>query len=190
MTVAFIDTETTGLDPDLNPVWEIAVIIPDGPHKGEHCWQVLTPPLAVVKNGQPPSDVAYIDQWVIDNTGFGERYDRATAVSPAESAERFALLAEGRHLVGAVPSFDEERLRRMHDRELGRPDRYPWHYHLICVEALAVGYLCAGGDSVALPWDSDDLSAALGIAPPGPGERHTALADARWARAIYERIVS
>ena len=37
MSVAFVDTETTGLDPELNPIWEIAVILPDGPDEGEHC---------------------------------------------------------------------------------------------------------------------------------------------------------
>lgn len=43
MNVAFVDTETTGLDPERNPIWEIAVIIPDGPDHGEHVWQQRLP---------------------------------------------------------------------------------------------------------------------------------------------------
>lgn len=41
--VAFVDTETTGLDSDRCPIWEIAVIVPDGPHEGEHVWTQRLP---------------------------------------------------------------------------------------------------------------------------------------------------
>jgi hypothetical protein len=68
-----------------------------------------------------------------------------------------------------------------------------WHYHLIDVEALAVGYLMrerirAGFDGSMLPWKSDELSAELGITVTDE-ERHTALGDARWARAIYDQVM-
>ena len=79
-----------------------------------------------------------------------------------------------------------------------------WHYHLIDTEALAVGYLHGinshGHSSVTcaenciddnmlpgLPWKSDDLSAALGITV-SEEDRHTALGDAKWARAIYDAV--
>lgn len=39
------------------------------------------------------------------------------------------------------------------------------------------------------PWNSDDISHALGIDPDATGTRHTALADARWAMAIYDRVM-
>ena len=81
-----------------------------------------------------------------------------------------------------------------------------WHYHLIDVEALAVGYLAGRGwpldhwgdpggetarmfDPRNLPWKSDDLSAALGIRITDD-DRHTALGDARWARAIYDAVMN
>jgi hypothetical protein len=99
------------------------------------------------------------------------------------------MLTRGRHLVGAVVSFDEERLRKLLRANGACPE---WHYHLIDVEALAVGWI-AGADQeaarLALPWKSDDLSRAIGVEPPSDEERHTALGDARWAKAIYEKIV-
>lgn len=189
MSVAFIDTETTGLDPELNPVWEIAVILPDGPDKGEHVWQVRVPELVLTTDSDPAPERPYISTWVVENTGYGSRYNRTKAIGAMAAVQRFARLVEGRHLVGAVVSFDEERLRAMYREHVEpRATRMPWHYHLIDVEALAVGYLAANGLPVSLPWKSDDLSDALGIAPPAPGERHTALADARWAKAIYEAV--
>ena len=199
MSVAFIDTETTGLDPELNPIWEIAVILPDGPNKGEHCWQVLLPPdLRIVTDDEPAPNEPYVSTWVLDNTGLGDRYDSTTAVTPAEAVERFCSLVDGRHLVGAVVSFDEERIRRMYRTHIDPlAVRYPWHYHLIDVEALAVGYLHAAEDSyhldvgradLSLPWNSDDISRAVNVGPPTT-DRHTALGDARWAQKLYDRVV-
>lgn len=190
--ISFVDTETFGLNPDRHPIWEVAVIV----NGEEHVWQVRHDD-PVIANAEPVA---------LDINKFHERYRPDLAVSPYESATRFAELTEGTHLCGAVISFDEERLRRMHVTNLGRPERYPWHYHLIDVEALAVGYLssmrhaglamvgdvlaCEVGEPgpVDLPWKSDELSAALGIECPSDADRHTALGDARWARAIYEVV--
>ncbi len=183
-----VDSETTGLDPARHPIWEVAAIEEDGT---EHLWQVKWS-RAVLDNADPVA---------LEINGFEARYDKGTCdiLSPRESAERFADLSNGLHLVGAVVSFDEERLRRMHDLHLGRPEgKYPWRYHLIDVEALAIGYLrghAAGsgyymhGDPIFPPWKSDELSDALDVTMPEGDERHTALADARWAKVLYERVM-
>jgi hypothetical protein len=181
--VAFIDTETTGLDPDRHDIWEVAVILPDD--GTEVVWQQAV-------------DVTLVDQWVLDNTGFGERYDRSTAVMPSESIARFARLVEGRHLVGACPWFDSERLHRLW--RLGkRTDarQHPWHYHLIDIETLVVGYMQGmysdqpdlhEPSKADLPWDSETLSLFVGV-DPADFDRHTALGDARWAKAIWEEVM-
>jgi len=92
-----------------------------------------------------------------------------------------------------------------------------WHHHLIDVEALTVGYLNGrrarqneivdgyplendgehvpglvrwdrpGPWDVPLPWKSDDLSAMLHVEV-SDEDRHTALGDARFARAIYDAV--
>lgn len=186
--LAYVDTETMGLDPELNPIWEVAVIVDDA----EHVWQQRVPEhYEILPEGVAPANnsTPYVSQWVLDNTRFEKEYRHKSALTPADSIRRFAELVEGRHLVGAVPSFDEERLRRQYRMFIdSTATKFPWHYHLIDVETLAVGFVTARGLAVPLPWSSDRLSEFLGIEAPVE-DRHTALGDARWAKAIYERVM-
>jgi hypothetical protein len=118
-------------------------------------------------------------------------------------------MTHGLHLAGAVVSFDAERLWKL----LRANGECPmWHYHLIEVEALAAGWVAAqcigqandgksrGTIPVSVdgkiidningrpPWKSDSLSRAVGVEP-DDFDRHTALGDARWAKAIYEAVM-
>lgn len=102
------------------------------------------------------------------------------------AARAVARMTHGAHLIGAVPNFDTE----IFDRLLREHGLCPgWHYHLVDVENLAVGYLAGQGNPIQPPWKSDDLSAALGLEPIDEDERHTALGDARFAMRIYDRIM-
>jgi hypothetical protein len=193
--VAFIDTETAGLDPEHHAIWEIAVIVDDV----EHCWQQRLPIHGV--GGVPGSYFNTVDQWVLDNTGIRDRYDHDTALEPMESIARFVELVRGRHLVGACPWFDSERLHRLWLTVAPDDKRaLPWHYHLIDVENLAIGWLAgfheAGWhegfrqlEEAGLPWKSTDLSIALNVNPADFEPKHSALADARWAKAMYEAVI-
>lgn len=191
--VAFIDIETTGLDPEYQPIWEIAVIV-DGV---EHVWQQRIPHWRM----WTPETHPQIDAWVLENTGLRERYDDATALNPWDSIAQLESLVKGRHLVGACPWFDSERLHRA---QLAETDHRSllWHYHLIDVENLAIGFLAGAsaygdglterwGDGIVdvLPWDSAALSFRLGVDPADFEPKHSALADARWAKALYEKIM-
>lgn len=180
----FVDTETLGLDPRIHRVWEVAAIVDDV----EHVWHLdLT--IEQVENA---------DEVAIQISGFDVRWPpMQERCSVPVFLDQFIELTRGRHLAGAVVSFDEERLRRL-AWEHGRTPA--WHYHLIDVEAMAIGYLAAlhrpparplidGGAVLELPWDSDDLTSGLGLAPVPEHERHTALGDARWAKRIYERVL-
>ena len=205
--ICFIDTETTGLDPDRHAIWEVALITPGG---DEHVWQfpvdeMAADPFALDigrywdRRWGTPKEVDVLDAIYHAHDAKSRRKnfpDEGRAIRPDSTwAHRFRDLTAGCHLAGAVVSFDEERLRRLL-HSLGVLHR--WHYHLIDVEALAVGYLAAkiaASDGAAdpglisLPWDSDMLSAALGITV-SDEDRHTALGDARWARAIYDAVTA
>lgn len=186
--LAFVDTECTGLSLD-DDIWEFAAIVreEDGTehthqlfiqHDTVRCWDLPESFLADHRARFPTSPTTewHPDVW-----------------SREAAAEEIAgLLGAKTHIVGAVPNFDTERLALLLRRFGLTPG---WHYHLIDVENLAVGYLhgrwaasgAAGVRDVSLPWNSNDLSSAVGV-DPERFDRHTALGDAKWARAIYDAI--
>lgn len=207
-SLAFVDTETTGLDPDRHEVWEVALILRrpvDGgrPIEQEYVWQL-------------PVDLGRADSVALSIGHFYDRrlqamYSSSTGnprgkrIWPLELfAAEFATLTHGAHLVGAVPSFDDAFLKRLLRANGACPG---WHYHLIDVEALAAASLItafatcqAVGNPEAdgptqedallafPPWRSNDLSRAVGV-DPEDYERHTALGDARWAKSIYDAVM-
>jgi len=182
--LAFVDTETTGVHPG-RLVWEVAVIRrePDGTEKV----------LNVQVHGV---DLSEADPFGLKVGGFYDRYlglsqPAGVRCKPeAEVARLVERATRGAHVVGVVPNFDTEVLDVMLRRHRLIP---AWHYHLIDVEALAVGYLSGraeheGYTPITLPWKSDELSRACGVEPPSEDERHTALGDARWAMRWYDAI--
>ena len=210
--ICFVDCETTGLDPDRHAIWEVALITPDG---NEHVWQfpvdeMAADPFALnigrywdrrwdTDNEVKPWDAVYDA-----HTPKSRRKnfpDEGRAIRPGlDWCRHFRDLTAGCHLAGAVVSFDEERLRRLLRRN---EILHRWHYHLVDVETLAVGYLAgssaygksAAGSKqaevwpvIAPPWKSDDLSGLLGISV-SDEDRHTALGDAKWARALYNAVM-
>ena len=187
-SVCFIDTETTSLRHDRR-AWEIGIIARTDGIDTEYHWFVDAGDL----------DLGNADVMSLKIGRFYERHPQPSAHwttgLPVVSSEATALrdveaVTRGAHLVGAVVSFDADVLgQRMRANGICPS----WHYHLIDVEALAVGYLAGRGSAdlfhpSALPWKSDDLSAALGITVRDE-DRHTALGDAKWARAIYDAVM-
>lgn len=188
--LAFIDTETTGVHPG-RLAWEVAVIRrePDG-NEWTTVFQI------------EDVDLSNADPFGLKVGGFYERYYRYRAddvmpivLSEKAAASEVEIATRGAHLVGAVPNFDAE----VFDAMLRRHKLIPaWHYHLIDVEALAVGYLHGQALNANpapalpwrdLPWRSDDLSRACGVEPASDKDRHTALGDAKWAMRLYDAIV-
>lgn len=188
--LVFMDTETTGLDLT-DDIWEFAAIRreADGTHtvyhafiehEGYKCARLPEPFLSDHLRRFPKElDGA--------EAAIGE-----TVMSRGKAVEFIADVLRGRpHVVGAVPNFDTERLSRMFS--LYAMPREPWHYHLIDIENLAVGFLSGrdAGDDALLepPWKSHDLSAALGV--PDPIEvQHTAMGDVIWAMHMYDAVVN
>jgi hypothetical protein len=179
--IVAIDTETTGLDRRAREVWDVGLVRrePDG---SEREWG------AVVGEGL---DLFGADPEALQVGRFYDRHPEHGGtndlpVLPEELvACEVARRLEGAHLVGAVPSFEDTGLFRLLDRYNLIPEdgSTPWHYHLVDVEALAAGAL-----GLQPPWDSGELSRALGVEP-AQFERHSALGDARWALALYDAVM-
>lgn len=189
-TIAFLDTETTGLDPVRHEVWEVGLILrkpdPDGGWQAdeEYLWQLpvdlseadligLNVGRFKERRWEGITDDVVGGIWPADGTGNG-------AELPLDTwAEVFMDLTWGAHIVGAVPDFDSRRLGDLLLRHGALP---AWHYHLVCAEVLAAGKL-----GMLPPWRSDDLAFALGVEV-SEEDRHTALGDARMARAMYDAV--
>lgn len=193
--IVFMDTETTGLDPD-DEVWEFAAVRreTDGAEIRRR-WFVRH---NVAKAARLPASF---------RDDHRERYNPTLALTRANFAAELQMLFLEKpgdppaHVVGAVPNFDTERLARILRDELGEPP--PWHRHLVDVETLAVGALrtrariapLLGGERadllrlIEMPWDSDAVSRALGVEPPGPGVRHTAMGDVLWTIDLYDAVM-
>lgn len=178
MRFAFLDTETTSLRPDRR-AWEIGVIIrrPDQPDH-EQSWIIDASDL----------DLGNADPFSLDIGGFYQRHPQFNGGDPDVEVcyESFALeqveaLLRGAYIVGAVPNFDTEVLgNRMRVHGI-LPS---WHYHLVDVENLAAGALRRPP-----PWGFDDLLHEFGLTF-DEADRHTALGDARMARALYDRVMA
>lgn len=184
--IVFLDTECLGLSID-SPIWELAAIRrdADGTETQLHMF--------IQHHPRPWIDDPKLPDSFKDD--YRARYDERSSWSDDEAAWRLEEFMSGRpHVVGAVPNFDTERIAH----QLLRPNdiHEPWHYHLIDVENLSVGYLAgraACGDFDAglampdLPWDSNALSRAVGV-DPDEFERHTAMGDVLWVKAQYDAV--
>jgi len=115
--LVYIDTETTGLDPNLHEIWEIAWAVNDGdimsrnlPHS-----LITADPQALAMNGYYDRGLfAYEDQEFLD--------------------VKLKKILTGNTLVAANPAFDAAFLR-------ARWGVAPWHYRMIDVESMALGIL-------------------------------------------------
>lgn len=199
--IAFIDTETTGVHPGRRP-WEIAIIRREP--NGDETTRLLQ--ITDVDLSQADPFGLRIGRFYERHWGYSgiEDDNRTQPVTERRAAGLVEEMTRGAHLIGIVPNFDAETL----DPMLRRHQLIPaWHYHLIDVEALAVGYLHGrvtearmhhGDDvpmdrwtaSLGVPWKSDELSRACGVEPPSEEDRHTALGDTRWAQRWYDGITS
>lgn len=202
--LVFVDTETTGVHPG-RQVWEVAMIRRDEEGQSEISFYV------------DDVDLSNADPFGLNVGRFYSRHPLGCELSGANydsddrrsvprvvAARCVAQWTHGAHLVGAVPNFDAETLAPLL-REHGLIPT--WHYHLIDVETLAVGYIAGrwaqakrdapatgarvedGPFNIGLPWKSDDVSRAIGVEPPSDDERHTALGDARWAMRTYDAVM-
>lgn len=196
--IVFLDTETTGLDPAKEQVFEVAVVRPDGKHK---VWTFEPHPLTV-RNMHPKA---------LEVTRYKERTSHRDWTWTAglndgysvwrKAMEDLSTWLTGKHIVGAVPDFDARHLTSMY-REFNL-DVPKWHYHLIDVEVVAVGYIKSVAKRsrafglkqevkelealIKPPYKSDELAEYFGVTI-HDNDRHTALGDALWVKRWWESL--
>jgi DNA polymerase III epsilon subunit-like protein len=204
--LAFVDTETTGLDPRKHDVWEIAVILRRPGHEDhEYLFQIRTSlssadPKALEIN-------RHSERFAVPDGEFAAQLPTAwwTSVTPhTETTLLHSLLGilEGAMLVGSNPAFDDAFLKKLVQDAGAAPT---WHYRTVDIAAMAVGHLYGQAYTLtkqncdaefynradallADGWKSYELSRLMGIEPPKAAVAHTALGDARWARDVYDAI--
>lgn len=186
MPLAFVDTETTGLDRELHEPWEIAIITrTDDGDDVEYCWKMRPAMTSASPEGlRIGRYYARIGTLSLAEPGVGAyavehpRYAGEVTEQTLVAAD-VARLLDGRIIVGAVPDFDAEMLRRW----LARNGQCgTWHYHLCDVETLAAGAL-----GMAPPWNFDEILGQYGLTY-READRHTALGDARMVRDLYDAV--
>lgn len=166
MTFVFLDTETTGLDPNRHQVWEIAYAVDDGEVKSSIVSHELTnaDPAALHLNGY---------------YGRGYSGDPYSYSGQHIWEGEFKAALQGATLVGANPAFDAAFLQ-------ARWGSAPWHYRLLDVESYAMpilGYETPQG----LKRITDDLR-EMGYTIHKPD--HSARADVLGLRDAYRALKS
>lgn len=187
MAVVFIDTETTGLNPDTHEIWELAIIkrVMDGDRTTdvEAVYQIR--PDMVLADHKALEIGRFHDRFVVPGTAkcaIVGADDRAEPIGLDALRYQVGGLLKDATLVGSNPSFDATFTRKL----LGRPPRVPWHYRVVDVIDLAAGALLAHGVPVNLPWKSEEISRMMNVEPPQGDARHSALGDARWVRDLFD----
>lgn len=188
ITLAFVDTETTGLHPDLgHSIWELA-IIRRGPDEGpdwwesEYVWQIRPDLNPADPDALEVNDFfrRYRVPGGVDALWFPQGQREPIPQTFAEAAEQIHRLLAGAYLVGAVPSFDALMLTYFLRARGIEP---AWRHRLVCVENLVAG---AVGQRV--PQGLHEAASAVGVWV-DPDARHTALGDARVAREVYDAVM-
>ncbi|MEV4784076.1 hypothetical protein AB0K53_01230 [Streptomyces tuirus] len=191
--LAFIDCETTGLNPDEHSMWELAIIHRANGTDTEHLWQIRLAEWELDRADPKALEInRYHDRAALpDEYQVGDMTHSCGLPHPIkrdELRDQLRELLAGAVLVGSNPAFDAAFLRIFLDAA-------PWHYRTVDIATLAAGYV-RGIDlpngtrspEAFLPFSSRGLSRAIGVEPPGD-EAHQALADARWAMNVYDTVM-
>lgn len=191
--LAFVDTETTHLSAEVGEVWEVAVILRGTAGQAEHVWQFAPRTIDLELHGEALLVGRYHERFAVPG-GCTAAYTADGDIEPMtrdDAITEIAAILGGAVLVANNAAFDDRHLRKL----LGlREEEQPWRHRPTCVMARAEGYLwrvdpvwMAEQEAATGQISSRTLSRRLGVEPPG-ADAHQALADARWAMAVYDAV--
>lgn len=168
MNYAFLDIETTGLDPQQHAVIEVGYILEDSDSGEEYARREVSLEF----------DPTYADPKALEVNGWGKR-----EFAPVMEKPRFAQLLHldltDVEVIGNNVQFDMMFLSTFLKEHGLQPS---WRYHVVDLKAIAGGAL-----GLKPPWKTDDLCAQLKTATPGD-RAHTAMGDAEWNREFFHAI--
>jgi DNA polymerase III epsilon subunit-like protein len=188
--LVFVDTETSGLDPDQHEIWEVAMF-----DKGGAGWYVAQRSIDAWR-AEPEALIAnrYYERRESTETPSGFKIDFP---SDKVLASVLARWLAGAVMVGINPTFDAAFLRRF---LLDNGEAPVWQYHVICAKTMAVTKLMARHHQDAHhhaitqginawkpdldpPWSTSWLAEQLGIEM---RDRHTSMGDVYLAVKFFE----
>lgn len=200
--LCFIDTETTSLSAESGEIWEFGGIRRNA-ETGEETRMLLqidcdlgTADPMSLKIGRYYDRFAQNGWWETNRISLlgddifqkevGPQFPQNGEVcSKIEAAALISEFTRGTHLIGNVISFDAERLERLLRSWCQCPG---WHYHLIDLEPMIIGYALACGKTFDLPYSSHDLADWLGVPVPDGDTLHTAMGDAEWVKDMWDAL--
>lgn len=163
MTLCFIDTETTGLDPRIHQPYEV-------------CWwrdDEKEPETAWL-----PHSLTHADQQALKIGRYFDRGFRPETDRNDYWAQRLSRSLNGVTLVGSNPAFDAAMLTRF----IGAP---VWHHRMIDISNVAM-VVFDRSRPMGLAEIQEWLANSAGYEIPEPD--HTAEGDVRTTRAVYEAL--
>lgn len=194
MKIAFVDIETTGLDPHTHDVWEMAGIVSDTEEldKTTEFHHFIVPNLQMADPGALRMNHFY-DRVELTSEEWGKNGERYKWSDPRAAALDVVTKTSGAYLCGMNVDFDADFLEHL----LFACGLSPaWEYKPVELESMMLGYLSNLRDhegvptvsmSELFPFRSSDLSRRIGI-DPDIFDRHTAMGDAKWAYSVFRKI--
>jgi DNA polymerase III epsilon subunit-like protein len=178
MNVAFLDVETTGLDPQENELLEVAFILRSDDPRTADQEVYFSLPIHLSRSSAQALEV----------NRFYERQDELDVlrVTYPEALHKLARL-KGALVVGNNVQFDLRFIEAFLNRheaflaETGVESTTPWYYSPLDLKAFV-----AGRCGMLKPASTKLIAEVAGI--PLPKDAHTALADARWNAQVYDAL--
>lgn len=175
MRLAFLDIETTGLDPYAHEVLEVAYVVrPDDPTLPERTAHFS---LSI--------DVSKASEDALRINRYYERMDDLFLISVTreDAAAKLLLDLTGALVVGNNVAFDLRFLEALLQRQgFAGNDATPWHYAPLDLKSFV-----AGRCGMRKPANTKVVAEVSGV--PLPQDAHTALADAQWNKRVYDALL-